>query len=446
MDDFAECGMVDMRGRHNYSCHQEDNTSCADGRVMGCKDAGCPYVQARERFLTSSLSVTSYAYILSSILYGDGIGSVDLLILDEAHTALSELASALEMKIDHKRNQFLYSESGTPPYGRPIEDWKQWATIMTPKVSGWIARAKADGNEKVGRLRAADQLKRDLDRLSKLLGDWVVDEETTPGITLISPLWPTDYAHLLFGAAKKRILVSASLVRKTTDLLNVKPEELLMLSTAYTFDPNRAPVYLMGDCAIDHKTSHAQWIETFGRMDTFIKLRQDRKGLVHTVSYANQRKVQDYSNYSNFMLCPDSSSLMEALAQFRRAEPPRVLVSPAITTGYDFKYGAAEFQVILKTPFLDTRSPVMLARCRKDPEYSYYITAQTITQECGRIMRAPDDQGETAVLDRHLKWMLKPKSKKGYRHLFPEHFLGLVRYQDGQPTPPPALARGHGGG
>ncbi len=89
----------------------------------------------------------------------------------------------------------------------------------------------------------------------------------------------------------------------------------------------------------------------------------------------------------------------------------------------------------MKVPFIDARSPVMKARHEADPEYLSYLTAQTLTQEIGRIMRATDDLGETIILDAHANWFLKK-----HRSLFPSWFMRQVRYANEPPVPPPALS------
>jgi Rad3-related DNA helicase len=79
----------------------------------------------------------------------------------------------------------------------------------------------------------------------------------------------------------------------------------------------------------------------------------------------------------------------------------------------------------------------MKARDEADPEYLPYLTAQTLTQTCGRAMRAPDDQCENFILDQHANWFIKK-----HRDLFPPWFMRQVRYPNGLPAPPPPLDSG----
>jgi Rad3-related DNA helicase len=218
-------------------------------------------------------------------------------------------------------------------------------------------------------------------------------------------------------------------------LLNILTTDSLLLDQTSGFDPNRAPVYLFGPSKIDYRATEGQLAEQAARMDMLIARRQDRKGIIHTVSYDRQRDIVARSQFSNFMLAPPSYNLGTAVTAFRESPPPKLLASPALTTGYDFSYRSAEFQFILKMMFVDGRSNILKARAASDPDYLPYLTAQNFQQICGRIMRAPDDRGESIVLDAHANWFLKK-----HRALFTAEFLRRVRYSNGPPPTPPALS------
>jgi Rad3-related DNA helicase len=65
--------------------------------------------------------------------------------------------------------------------------------------------------------------------------------------------------------------------------------------------------------------------------------------------------------------------------------------------------------------------------------------AQTLAQMIGRIMRAPDDRGETAIFDNNFYWAGK---------VLAPYFAGWVRpliqrsYTVPKPPPPLAIERG----
>jgi Rad3-related DNA helicase len=440
-NDFAECGMVDMRGRQNYQCIK-GNISCSEGRILECRDAGCPYNASRNDFINADLASTNYAYYFSSVMHSEGVGDCGMLILDEAHACVQELCNVIEIRLDNNKSNYIFNQLGSrPPYGEKIAAWRTWAKFLLPKAQKYLKELKQGGPSK--QLSLVDQFVLTISRISSVSEDWILDESNEHE-TLISPLWPTDYASTyLFRDIPRIILASATLVPKTLSLLGIEEKDSVFLSQDHTFSPDRCPLYLFGACRVDYKMSPGQWQETVGRMDTIIDKRLDRKGIIHTTSYAYQDRIMKDSDHADIMIAPKSArEIQAAIEEFRDSPSPRILVSPSITTGFDFAYSECEFQILLKVPFIDARSPVMKARSESDKEYLPYLVAQTLVQTCGRAMRAPDDRCENFLMDDHARWFLGKPERNGYRHLVPLWFSRQIRYPDGPPQPPPPLSAG----
>jgi len=87
-----------------------------------------------------------------------------------------------------------------------------------------------------------------------------------------------------------------------------------------------------------------------------------------------------------------------------------VLVSPSVHEGYDFKYGIARGQILLKCPIPNTTEPYIDARskgcafCGIERDYTYIDNKifTTVLQMIGRIIRADDDVGISIVFDQAL--------------------------------------------
>lgn len=431
--------LSDMRGRQNYECIKSSEAghrmTCNEGRILECRTAGCAYQAHRQEFLQSSLALTNYSYTLSTMIRSDGVGPVDVLICDEAHQLVQEISSAVEIRLDHKKFGFIYNNLDSfPPYGKELAHWRTWAKFTLPKAQKYLKAVKESSNHR--NLALIDAAAFAIENTANVSESWILDQ-SQPNETVISPLWPTEYTEkYLFRGIKKILLVSATLVPKTFSLLGIPEQDSLFLSQDHTFDANRCPVILFGPCRVDYKMDSGQWQEVVGRMDTLIDRRLDRKGLIHPTSYTRQQDILRLTRHRSIMIAPmNAGELKDAIAEFKRAQAPCILISPAITTGYDFPFSEAEYQVIIKVPFIDARSPVMKARQEADPEYLTYLTAQTLTQTCGRIMRHPEDRGETIILDAHANWFLKK-----HREFFPPWFMRQVRYANGLPTPPPPLS------
>ena len=439
MTDFSSCGMVDIRGNHNYRCPMGKDTTCADGRLMGCKSPSCPRSAAMAEAKASRLIVTNYPCYLHSYVNGEGLGEFDMLILDEAHSIVDELCSFLEIEFSPGRFEYVYHHlqlDACPKTLMPGE-WRVWASKKAPDAKAYLDELKKFGGTLM-QIREVDRLYGELVKITQVGDDWIIDSGDKAGYWTykFSPLWPTAHAEqLLFRKVPKIIPLSATIVPKTTNLLNIPAADCLFLDQVSGFNPDRAPVYLFGADKIDYRSSPATLAEQAGRMDMLISRRLDRKGLIHTISYDRQKQISSQSQFSGYMYCPSGYELARQVADFRAAPPPCILASPALTTGYDFAFRQAEYQFLLKLMFVDGRSAIMQARAKSDPDYLPYLTAQNFQQTCGRIMRDPDDQGETVVLDSHANWFVKK-----HRSLFTAEFLRRVRYSNGPPIPPPALS------
>lgn len=136
------------------------------------------------------------------------------------------------------------------------------------------------------------------------------------------------------------------------------------------------------------------------------------------------------SEYSGIMMANDSHNTRAVIERFKQAEPPVVLVSPSVTTGFDFMYDACSYQIIMKIPFPDNRPLIMQARTASDKDYGNYIAAQTLVQMCGRGMRAEDDACECLILDDSVRWFMYR-----YKHFFPKWFIDSFIWARSIPKP-----------
>jgi len=453
-DDFTSCGLVDMRGRNNYPCIIKDARNCDEGRHYGrCAKTECPYEVARENMLSSPMVVSNYSYYMLSYMYGRGMGEFDLLVCDESHDVPDEVCSAMAVEI-------AYWEANRIGIRLPddflavggIEAWFDWGDEAVTKTTLELLHLQevAQLEKAEGRIHPATakelHLWQRLDSKAKAVaaargtGEWIVSH--TGDGRRIEPVWAHQHAlKILFRDVPKIILTSATMVKKTINLLGIPKDEVDFHDYPSSFPPRRSPVYLFTPhyagkpVRIDHKTDHDAVDVWMYAIDNVISKRLDRKGIIHTVSYERAKSIQSRSEYAAYMIVPESGKdTARCIESFKASRPPSILVSPSITTGYDFPFDECEYNLIVKVPFLDTRTPLLSARQKEDEEYAPYVTAQTITQAHGRSMRDKDDQSETFIIDGHILWFIRK-----FRHLFPFWFHRLVIIPSGLPEPPMAL-------
>jgi Rad3-related DNA helicase len=213
------------------------------------------------------------------------------------------------------------------------------------------------------------------------------------------------------------------------------------------FPANRNPIYSVpakGDknggnkeyeIRIDRKTSNhdlSVWVE---HIDCIIDGRMDRKGLIQTVSYDRAKYIIEHSRHADIMLGntsdPDSDTAAQIAEAFRKADAPKILVSPSFSMGWDFPRSECEYIIVAKIPFKPQQSKVMKARENRDKQYGAYMAMQELIQSCGRGMRSFDDRCEVICVDGHLSWFLYAN-----KSLACGWFVNAVRKVNSIPTAP----------
>lgn len=458
--DFAECGLVDIRGQGNYRCkalapdgefygegikagEMCDAGPCHIGAKCSQKLAGCHYFDALLNIYRSKLVVSNYSYWIAQNRYSEGLGKFDLMVMDESHNAADELAAALEVNLNDFDVETILGDHLPPHTDAGL--WKIWALDVAARTQNkldWIA------DEIVSSMReneghADRELQHEQYAIKKLLnpiieiaqmeGDWVV--ERSPKAVKLAPVWPGPYAEkYLFLDIPKVVLVSATIQPKSLELLHIKKGSFEFFEYPSEFPVSRRPVINIPTIRVKHSWTETDIKTWVNRIDQIIDRRLDRKGLVHCMSYERRNLILTYSRHRDIMMANDGRDTRSVVERFRQSAAPRVLVSPSLTTGWDLPGQDCEYAIIAKIPFPDTRSLITEARTKQDKDYGPYVAMQTIVQAAGRGMRSAEDRCEVLVIDSQFDWFF-PK----YKHFAPRWFREAVQYAATIPAPLPKL-------
>lgn len=450
--DFAD--MADIRGQGSYQClaFDDEHWKLKDDRWQGCDEGpcragypcarkperdeahvekGCTYYDSVARTLKAQLVVTNYKYWLSVNNHGAGLGRFDCLVLDEAHHAPNELADFLSTSLEPIDFQLL--GSGGPGCEDPSR-WAEWAKVQSARVQQALGR-RPESRADLRHHKTLRRVGQELAVLSAMAGeDWLVREHGQAWF--FDPVWVAGQAEkVLFRGVPRVVCTSATFTRKTAEMMGIADANLTWHEAPSDFPPERRPVYYVPCVKLDYKADPSQirlWLAT---IDNVLRARRDRKGIIHAVSYQRAKMIREYSEFAGSMILHDRHDTRDAVARFKQAGPGAILVSPSVTTGYDFPGAQCEFQVIAKIPFPDSRSPVVKARSERDKDYGAYIAMQELVQAVGRGMRSAEDQCETFLLDNNASWFMRK-----HRDLAPSWFLESYRRVETLPEPPLALS------
>jgi Rad3-related DNA helicase len=465
--DFSTVGLVDQRGRANYPyCgNPQSGETCETGPCMGglmCKfrNRGCLYDAAVMSFNKARLAVTNYAWWLA-MAGNPAIHSAKFLVLDEAHDAPDQLEKALSfdlLSMDVRK----YASSA-PPLDQPDSEytvslrWTQWARGEGVRM---IQQADALRHEKTRFTPEMFRAYKKLNTLGQQLlrlgagGDnqpWVWERLEGSGWRF-TPLHPGQFAEtLLFRGAPHVLATSGTINNAVLQELNLDPATVDCQDYPSPFSSDRAPVYLLPTGIRNtYNITDAERASLLATMDNIIGARLDRKGIIHSVSFERQRWILENSRYRHLMFAnvpgnhrttiergPNAyrhTQTAAAVAAFKSAGPGAVLVSPSVSTGYNFPGTLCEYQILPKLPFINMRGRVMIARSRYNPNYANQRCAKELQQMCGRGMRFPKDRCETFILDASGRWFFTQ-----HRDLFNAAFWQFFRWADGLPGPAPKL-------
>jgi Rad3-related DNA helicase len=263
-----------------------------------------------------------------------------------------------------------------------------------------------------------------LEHISLAKGVWVVEQ---PGRGYrFTPLWVADFGQAdLFQSVPKVMLMSAILSPKSLDLLGVPSdkESRSWLEVPSYFPAANTPIWHIPTARINYRTDDYGAKMWLTRIDQIISRRLDRKGIIFTVSYARRDFLIQNSDYKNIMISHSTGDVTAVVNKFKTMKAPAVLVSPSVTTGFDFpSETGCKYIIVGKIPYPDTVNPVMKARQEVDPDWSSFQAMGTLIQESGRASREMTGKCEVLIVDDSWYWFYGR-----YKQFSPAWFQARVR-------------------
>lgn len=383
--DFESLGVADMRGLANYRCVAVDRSlrdfgrrgamcdegPCRAGIYCALKhEGGCLYYDAQANARDANIVVTNYSYWMTLGQYSDplALGNFDLLILDEAHAAPDILSDFCAVTLYPEEIQRLLDLT-LPPLTESLSTWVDWArnalSVANVKLLVLQERLRTSTNqqrtEAVHATLRLNDIARGLERLAGAMSwrnadagtrdlvmpgaesGWVRESIAStsrrgPSIRF-TPIWAHAYAEpVLFRQIKKVLLLSATLTQETSKYLGIAPDQMDYREMRSTFDPRRRPLIYVPTVRVDRSMNEGAKRVWVNRIDKVIETRLDRKGIIHTRSYARAREIVERSRYSEHMMLHTTGTLREMVAAFKSASAPAILVSPSVETGFDFPH------------------------------------------------------------------------------------------------------------
>ncbi|MFA5937201.1 MAG: helicase C-terminal domain-containing protein [Candidatus Paceibacterota bacterium] len=294
--------------------------------------------------------------------------------------------------------------------------WQMWASLSAEPAQGRaeelsieVKELREAGNPVPGSLsrayRSAKSLSAKLSSLSTATGDWVI-QKTYHGY-LFTPRWVASNGSALFQSVPKVMLMSAILSHKTADSIGVPVgDDRTWLEVGSYFPPENTPIWHIPTARINYRTDDYGTTIWQSRIDQIIQRRTDRKGIIFTVSYERAKLLLSRSRFKNIMLTHSTGDVSLVVNRFKAMKAPAVLVSPTVTTGWDFPSETTGVRYLIagKLPYPDSQNIVLQARHQDDKDWASYLAMETMIQELGRATRSATDRVECLILDDNWTW------------------------------------------
>lgn len=442
MRDARQLGAVLVKGQNNFPCIlvngrlNADEGQCHDGIPCAVREQ-CPYRVQLKKALDAKLVITNYAYWLAQTNFSSGLGDFGLMVCDEGHSCFGAMENYLTIflsRLDIRAVGIDFPESADQ-----WNVWQSWAEVSAPIAADAVNKIEQDIKQFRSRnqivpshvsrsYRTANSVYARLKRLSSVSEEWVI-QKTYHGYRFV-PKWVSNYSQHLFHDIPKVVLMSAILSHRSADYLGVPSNgSRAWIEMDSHFPPENTPIWHIPTARINYRTDDFGSTIWCSRIDQIIQRRLDRKGIVFTVSYERAKMLLSRSRFKDIMFTHSTGDVVQVVEKFKKAPAPAVLVSPSVTTGWDFAGDTCRYIVVGKIPYGDTKDPVTAARHQDDKDWTSYLAMETLIQEAGRGTRSADDKCEVLAIDDSIRWFIKL-----YGRFAPKWFLS--RYKGSLETVP----------
>ncbi len=411
--DFNSIGSIDIQGHNNYPCYSSKNLDNIGIGDSSCRwNDKCKYNELVKLCNSSKLNSTNISHWLSLYLQhaGNRLGQFDNLIIDEAHEAHNQVASAVTITLNLHQLRLLHII--LPSNLSNLPSWLSWSKDVLNRIeSSYDTLYQLDNKSNIQQLRFNLLRLQSINHKDQSNFCTIKDEKSDKLSTIsFSPVWGTKYCEeYLFRGINKILLVSATLNEGDKKLLGITPHNSETIEMDSPFALNRRPfIYISTkpEIRLNFRSSDFDKRKIISRVDDIIGGRLDRKGLIHSRSYEwkdkiiSQSKINSRRNGQNILLSHKPYDINQQLEHFYSSPPPSVFISPSIYQGYDFKNSIARYQIMVKMPYLNkNENEIIFRRCKEDRMYEIYYIINYLTQAYGRVVRGTLDWAETFMLD-----------------------------------------------
>ncbi len=451
--DFPE--MFDLRGKTRYNCPK----GVGPYNSVGCRQAVaqnrcakatiCPYFKTRNYWCNNAeLRITNTSFQIEACpsLVMEPQNKANLIIVDECHELPSHLITHNTIKLSTKDfyytkkvigEEFVgelidlidsYSDIAIGTAFKPSKDQRRIMEEFNDLVSGTLEQldgmfGSSEDGKKSSIGGAIEEIQQIADKVGlytdSSTGEWILTDYARHEKLELKPVYAFQVSnHGVFRKAEQFVHMSATICgfeqyRKNLGI-NDSYEEIVIENP---IPKENRPVKLLSNIQVSGTIDYAGVAKT---IDAIVKKHGNENGVIHTVSFKLAEEIKKHSQYKSRMII--SNDRKEILSKLKKYNSGVIILSPSITTGYDFKGQMALWGVIAKVPYLSIGDPYVKLNMERNNRWYAREAILKIVQACGRIVRGTSDYGVNYVIDSNINRLIRDNYD-----MFPDWFLdGLV--------------------
>jgi ATP-dependent DNA helicase DinG len=445
--------MKSLMSSTNYGCKYFVGQPCSEGqRALKTAEKGsrlfktcvfnCTYKHAKESFIKSPEGVTNFPYFLAETTYAGKLKPRNVLVVDEAHNADSQLGKFVEVTVTERFSKDMLKLK-MPDLKTQFQAFKWVQEVYAPKLFSHVKHAEKMMDKYINlreKLKEFAKLAKQHELLDKHAckirrfmqlydkDNWVFNLVPAYGRKStrleFKPIDVAPYSEdALLRLGRKIIMMTATILDKDgfCELLGLKKEDAAFISIPSPFPVKNRPIMAVPIGKMTKDELDASLPKLAQAVQEIMKHHPGEKGIIHchTFKIANYLKKNIRSKR---ILLHNSDNREELLKKHLKSPEPTVLLSPSMTEGIDLRDDQGRFQVICKIPYPFLGDKLIRKRMNKWKWWYALQTTKTIVQAVGRSVRSNDDHAVTYVLDAGWDQFYQQN-----RNLFPKDFQACIR-------------------
>jgi Rad3-related DNA helicase len=401
-------GLTEVRGQSTYTCRACNGVDCEKASdLFEDHNAKCmDYVPMRNAFWTAQHSVTNVHFLYYAPPIDGAIYPRDVLVIDEAHNLESILISMGRRTITLTQVNTIKAR----PFDCPNKDKE---LLNLKQVGEWL-RYFENAVDHAVRDFSEGEDKRTYESLQQAInftlncGDWISWNEK--GSLVIAPMSAKRAAQVLFRCARRVLFMSATMgdIPLFLNNLGINEKEVGVYRAPCDFPAENRRIIYRNRGSMSKAAGQPGLLGMLEECTRILRNRPDERGIIHCHSRDLQQTVSQHlrTEFGKRILTHGNRADRDGGIKRLRDSRNGVLCAVAMTEGLDLRDDEARFCIFAKIPWSDLSDPYIAERKKRSRQWYENVTALSVIQGSGRVVRSITDHADTFIFDSSFERLL----------------------------------------